>query len=95
MLTDVTKHSIHIKRSPTKRFAPSLSWWNHLYTTAVKTRFRLFKKYRSSHTYNDFLEYQESNAATTKILKNAKKKLLDQISQQFKPPPFHLFIFGL
>lgn len=67
MLLDAAKLSIPIK-GPLKNVLLLLLPGGITYVV-VKTHSQFFQNYKLSCTYKDFLEYQKSRTATTKVLK--------------------------
>lgn len=74
IVDSAAKHSIPTKNFKYNNFLFSPPWWNSSCTNAIKDRSRLFKIFRRSGSINDFLNYQNCCAATTHILKNAKRE---------------------
>ena len=74
IVDNAAKNSIPVRKSNNKNYPSSPPWWNFSCTKAVKKRSQLFKTFRRSGSSSDFLKYQNCCAATTHLLKSAKKE---------------------
>ncbi|KAL4082746.1 hypothetical protein QTP88_029642 [Uroleucon formosanum] len=85
IIDNAAEQYIPVKNSNQKPFPSSLPWWNPSCTKAVKNRSQLFKRFCRSGLMTDFLNYQNCCAATTHLLKDAKRMAWKKFCSSLNP----------
>ncbi|KAL4112254.1 hypothetical protein QTP88_016075 [Uroleucon formosanum] len=85
IIDNAAEQYIPVKNSNPKSFPSSPPWWNPSCTKAVKNRSQLFKRFRRSGLMTDFLNYQNCCAATTHLLKDAKRMAWKKFCSSLNP----------
>ncbi|KAL4119464.1 hypothetical protein QTP88_012271 [Uroleucon formosanum] len=85
LILTAAKQSILHKNQTKENFAPSPPWWDSNCTQAIKLRKHLFKIYRRSGSPSDYYNYNNSCAATTRLLKNKKRIAWKQFCSNLNP----------
>ncbi|KAL4152897.1 hypothetical protein QTP88_000730 [Uroleucon formosanum] len=85
LILTAAKQSILHKNQTKENFAPSPPWWDSNCTQAIKLRKHLFKIYRLSGSPSDYYNYNNSRAATTRLLKNKKRIAWKQFCSNLNP----------
>ncbi|KAL4119211.1 hypothetical protein QTP88_012055 [Uroleucon formosanum] len=85
IIDNAAEQYIPVKNSNPKSFPSFPPWWNLSCTKAVKNRSQLFKRFRRSGLMTDFLNYQNCCAATTHLLKDAKRMAWKKFCSSLNP----------
>jgi hypothetical protein len=69
-------------------------WMNKDAKLARKTKFKMWKRFQQTKSYNDLVEYKIARVRATKIYKNARKSFETKLANEVKnnPKSFYAYV---